>query len=544
MLFKYPLNDAKNYSSVFYFQRNPSDYLARKKEKEEEEQKEKSRFARRSKSSADKDYVAKRRSYVTERDESDIKERKSKRGSYTFDHTYDSVPKRTEKSQRRSLNLTDSHIPKPVKSDSILKTESLKKTRAPLPPGKVQANSTEKLKSSAPQPPTVKQKEKFQEPQVVDNHIIEPETVPPVNTQREIEIKPQKEEEKVTAPSETGPVKPSRPPRKKKEAPKQPSLDEKQSDLVRDTSNTTENLVSDTPEKREVILDQVLSDEKIDQVTLQEEFVVEQSDHVESGTYTFRQVQIVNPEELQVSGNTEDISDKNIKGIIKKSNRDTSSESDNPSFESANIEVKDNSQGDVFDAGIESEYIINKPGKSLPDNIADTISLTSLTSVESAAPPLPESIPPVLPDIPPPTPVLSRKIEVKNPHIEIEEKTQPTMMEDTEVEEEIIQIQSSSKVQSEAPSTREEVVSPHSQKVAEMRDQFFGVNKSPPPVISAEETVPTKTAMDVYLNDLQLEAKTKELEEAASDSDVSDSEDKFDFQAVFIPGKYMLLTVF
>jgi hypothetical protein len=45
--------------------------------------------------------------------------------------------------------------------------------------------------------------------------------------------------------------------------------------------------------------------------------------------------------------------------------------------------------------------------------------------------------------------------------------------------------------------------------------------------------------MDVYLNDLKLEAKTKEFEE--ENSDISDSEkeddyDKVEFKAIFIPG--------
>lgn len=536
---------------LFFLQRNPSDYLARKKEKEEEEQKEKSRFARRSKSSADKDYIAKRRSYVTERDESDFKERKSKRGSYTFDHSYDSEPKRTEKSQRRSLNLTESHIPKPVKTDS--KTESLKKSRAPLPPSVPQSNSSSK--STAPKPPVKQQTEpesspdSSQEPQTENKNIPETNIVPPVKGCEQIEVQIQKEETEVVESAKPGPVKPSRPPRKKKEAPKQPSFTGKEHDFVSDsyTSNTTTDFVSDTQRQREVISHHVPSDGEIDQVTVEEEIVVGQSNPVESGTYTFRQVQIVNPAEVQVSSKTEDISysDQNVKGILKKSNWDTSSENNNLENNiSAKTEInsKDNIHRDVFDGEIESEYIINKSGRSLPDNIADTISLTSLTSVESAAPPLPESIPPLLPDIPPPTPVLSRKIEVRKPHIDIEEKTQLTM-EDTGVEEEIIQIQSSAKVQSEASSSREEVVSPHSQKMAEMRDQFFGVSKSPPPVIVAEENVPTKTAMDVYLNDLQLEAKTKELEEAGSDSDMSDSEDKVEFEAVFIPGKCRLIKI-
>jgi hypothetical protein len=37
------------------------------------------------------------------------------------------------------------------------------------------------------------------------------------------------------------------------------------------------------------------------QVTLQEEFVSQQSDIVESGTFTLKQVEIINPEEIQSS---------------------------------------------------------------------------------------------------------------------------------------------------------------------------------------------------------------------------------------------------
>jgi hypothetical protein len=51
------------------------------------------RFQRRSKSSADKDYVAKRRSYVIDKDDSDTKDRGSKKGSYTLDHSVDTEPK-------------------------------------------------------------------------------------------------------------------------------------------------------------------------------------------------------------------------------------------------------------------------------------------------------------------------------------------------------------------------------------------------------------------------------------------------------------------
>jgi hypothetical protein len=129
---------------------------------------------------------------------------------------------------------------------------------------------------------------------------------------------------------------------------------------------------------------------------------------------------------------------------------------------------------------------------------------------------------------------LSRKIEVHQPDIQIEKKSSTVTMENAKVEKEIVQIQSSAQVQNEPPTSREGVISPHSQKVADLRAEFFGMSKSPPPVISAETT-----GMDVYLNDLKLEAKTKEFEE--EDSDISDSEeeddyDKVGFKAILIPG--------
>ena len=310
-------------------------------------------------------------------------------------------------------------------------------------------------------------------------------------------------------------------------------------------------------------LDEVKSDcEQIlnNQVSVQEEFVSEQSDIVLSGTFTFKQVQIINPDVISASQDTDDNnfrdddqalldglqSDTNIKGILKKKNQNKVIEVETNKTNSEVLESItprreiDNSQDDFISDDLidvsegldESEIIINRSEKSLPDVLADTI---SLTSIESAAPPLPESTPPSLPVIPPPTPVLSRKIEVRQPHIDIEKKADLITMEDQQIEEEIIQIQSSAKVQSAAPSNREEVISPHSQRVADMRAEFFGISKSLPLVKTEEENVPDTTGMDVYLNDLQLEAKTKELEE--NDSDLSDTEeDRKDFEAVFTPG--------
>ncbi|XP_052100516.1 uncharacterized protein LOC127734587 isoform X3 [Mytilus californianus] len=576
--------------------RNPSDYLARKKEKEEEEQKEKSRFARRSKSSTDKDYVAKRRSYVIEKDDSDFKERKSKRGSYTFDHSYDTETKtKVEKPQRRSLKSAESHIPKPV-----TKSESLKKTRAPQPPSTNQ--TSERPKSPAPQPPAVNetQQETKKSPESVKSASIEPlielpvKSESPISTPRESQVEDTHIISQVNSPRETqsetlnkhdqssalsreplisvettsktgAPGKPNRPPRKKKEVAPQPTVPVK-TIQVTDDLNTNKIQVSedilDKTKVSEIVSDQgdnISSEDKEarlqihnNQISQQEEKIVEEESYiVESGTYTFRQVQIVNPDvvstELSTADKNSDFkkvenfevvsdtqNDKNIKGILKKKEKVIESTK-------ADIIVKESytgvntSQGNYMTDDLvdfnEGYGDITQSEKSLPDHLADTISLTSLTSLESVPPPLPDSTPPFLPDIPPPTPVLSRKIEVRKPDIQFEQNTNLAMMEAVEVEEEIMEIQSSSQVQSEAPSTRDEVISPHSQKVAELRDDFFGISKSPPP---AEATA--LTDMDVYLNDLQLEAKTKELE-VEVDSDLSDTEeDKIGFEAIFTPG--------
>jgi hypothetical protein len=83
---------------------------------------------------------------------------------------------------------------------------------------------------------------------------------------------------------------------------------------------------------------QLLVVEMIDdnQVTLQEEFVSQQSDIVESGTFTLKQVEIINPEEIQSSSDkitdrgeedsplfvNETQGEKNFKGILKRKNQD------------------------------------------------------------------------------------------------------------------------------------------------------------------------------------------------------------------------------
>ncbi|XP_061174975.1 uncharacterized protein LOC133184124 isoform X2 [Saccostrea echinata] len=123
--------------------RNPSDYLARKKEKEEEEQREKQKFPRRSKSSADKDYTAKRRSYIPDRKNEDsdaAREKRLNRRSLNLEN-------RTEKSRAPDRPLS-SHLrsdkPEPKSrtqpetetstSTSPTRLASTKKTRAPPPP--------------------------------------------------------------------------------------------------------------------------------------------------------------------------------------------------------------------------------------------------------------------------------------------------------------------------------------------------------------------------------------------------------------------------
>lgn len=616
-----------------FFQRNPSDYLARKKEKEEEEQKEKSRFPRRSKSSADKDYVAKRRSYVIEKDDSDTKDKKSKRGSYTFDHSFDTEPKtRQDRTQRRSLKSFESQIPKPVKSDSPVKNESIKKTRAPLPPSKGSGSasspersvsSPERPKSPAPQPPTVKsprqQRQESPPPALVESQPaidklketpdtetqfsspvdstrdsvpvqqstaqsqeqVEPKLNSPTYSPRESQhdIVDSQSVSLVSSPRESQPTfsrqsqqpdspkrdsvdshekqsqipiygKPDRPPRKKNIAP-QPSI----SDVIQTSEEISDQVDnSEIISKNNDVCDRVVIDDN--QVTLQEEFVLQQSATVESGTFTFKQVEIINPEEIQSSSDkntdlreedsplfvNETQSEKNIKGILKRKNQDKTepSISDIEVLENHSVEkIANNSQENIISNNLidddldEREIIITHSEKSLPD----TVSLTSLTSIESVPPPLPDTIPPFLPEIPPPTPVLSRKIEVRQPDIPIEQKSSTVVMENAEVEEEIVQIQSSAQVQNEPPTSREGVISPHSQKVADLRAEFFGMSKSPPPVVSIEE--PETTGMDVYLNDLKLEAKTKEFEEEDSDISVSEEEedyDKVEFKAIFIPG--------
>ncbi|XP_062603723.1 uncharacterized protein LOC134265519, partial [Saccostrea cucullata] len=123
--------------------RNPSDYLARKKEKEEEEQREKQKFPRRSKSSADKDYTAKRRSYVLDRKNEDSEAAREKR----LNRRSLNLENRTEKSRAPDRPLSSplkSDKPEP-KSRTCPETEtststsptrlaSTKKTRAPPPP--------------------------------------------------------------------------------------------------------------------------------------------------------------------------------------------------------------------------------------------------------------------------------------------------------------------------------------------------------------------------------------------------------------------------
>ncbi|KAK3089918.1 hypothetical protein FSP39_007645 [Pinctada imbricata] len=116
------LNDETRGKLIF---RNPSDYLARKKEKEEEEQKDKSKFPRRSKSSADKDYVPKRRSYISDRKngESELSEKRL---------------------NRRSLNLEQNKVPdRPVRvSDSQIGTRDQRRRERPLSTEvKVETNS-------------------------------------------------------------------------------------------------------------------------------------------------------------------------------------------------------------------------------------------------------------------------------------------------------------------------------------------------------------------------------------------------------------------
>lgn len=508
---------------------------------------------------------------MIEKDDSDFKERKSKRGSYTFDHSYDTeIKTKIEKPQRRSLKSAESHIPKPV-----TKSESLKKTRAPQPPGKNQ--TSERPKSPAPQPPTVNETKNSPDSSTPVEPLIElaVKSESPISTPRESQIEHTHIVSQVNSPRETqpdildkqdqsskeplisvettsktssAPGKPNRPPRKKKEVAPQPTVPVKTEDL--NTNKVSEDILDKT-KVSEIVSDQgdnISSEDKEarvqihnNQITQQEgKLIEEESLIVESGTYSFRQVQIVNPDAVSTELGTTDRNsdskkveyfevvsdtqnDKNIKGILKKEKVIESSKADivvRETYSGVNT-----SQGDYitdnlvdFNEGY-GDNIVTQSEKSLPDHLADTISLTSLTSLESVPPPLPDSTPPFLPDIPPPTPVLSRKIEVRKPDIQFKQDTSLAMMETAEIEEEMVEIQSSSQVQSEAPSTRDEVISPHSQKVAELRDDFFGISKSPPP---AEST--TLTDMDVYLNDLQLEAKTKALEEV--DSDLSETEEE------------------
>jgi hypothetical protein len=547
-----------------FFQRNPSDYLARKKEKEEEEQKEKSRSQRRSTGSADNDSGAKRRSYVIDKDDSDTKDRGSKKGSYTLDHSVDTEPKkyRQDRKPRESYK-------------SLAKNEFLKKTRGPLPLPPV--SSPERLKFQAPQPPTVKsprqQRQESPPPTVKSPRQQRQEAPPTVKSPRQQRqesppptVKSPRQQRQEAPPTVKSPR------QQRQESPpveSQPAIDQlKETPDTKTQSQRKKNIapqpsipnviqtskeISDQVDNSEIIsknnevCDHVIDD---NQVTLQEEIVSQQSDIVESGTFTFKQVEIINPQSSSDKNTdqreedsplfvNETQGEKNIKGILKRKNQDKTE----PSI--SNIEVLENhcvkkiannsQENNISNNLIENDLderdiIITHSEKTLPD----TISLTSLTSIESEPPPLPDTIPPLLPDICPPTPVLSRKIEVHQPDIQIEKKSSTVTMENAKVEKEIVQIQSSAQVQNEPPTSREGVISPHSQKVADLRAEFFGMSKSPPPVISAETT-----GMDVYLNDLKLEAKTKEFEE--EDSDISDSEeeddyDKVGFKAIFIPG--------
>lgn len=148
-------------------QRNPSDYLARKKAKEEEEQ-EKSK-PKRSKSSIDSEYAVKRRSWIDRRkdlNDATTQEIRSKRLSLNLDHKTDSgvSPRKTppDRPQRLPVRLSDSQIPVatdrsrrdlnpadvsesaeskvPVRtprratSPTTSPSRSTKKTRAPPPP--------------------------------------------------------------------------------------------------------------------------------------------------------------------------------------------------------------------------------------------------------------------------------------------------------------------------------------------------------------------------------------------------------------------------
>ena len=115
------------------FQRNPSDYLARKKE--EEEQQEKGKVARRSKSSAESYDVTKRRSYTDRRKEETLSELKAKRRSANFEFTSQTVKERAIPSPRRPAperpkqlpvrtNSTEAEIPKAPERRRSRKAES------------------------------------------------------------------------------------------------------------------------------------------------------------------------------------------------------------------------------------------------------------------------------------------------------------------------------------------------------------------------------------------------------------------------------------
>ena len=521
---------------LFYLQRNPSDYLARKREKEEEEQREKNKYPRRSKSTADKDYAAKRRSYVIDRkgDESDAaaREKRLNRRSLNFDHK--PPPERPQQpvsrvtdgqsnEQRRkerplSVEVNSGTKPTTSPSTSPTRLSSTKKTRAPPPPCSPTGSSAAGAKVSPNGNP------------LKESRIPVPQS-PSGDTPR----RPPRRKgsgKSPEAPSPTGSVKsgrksflfssdPSVKIDKKSDAKQDKSKEEVEVKTNSEPSTVVEKEKEIVPEIKKTVENNIVIEKKNTTIEVQEEIVLPvQKPTEESAVDTVKLDNLevnrtVKSDIPVVNGDFEvDTSD-----LTKKDNSvDTVPDTSDLTTAVENIVTTQDSCVEEDQVSI-PESLDPKKETPAPSASRDNLSLdipssdtVSLCSVDSIPPDLPQTAPPNLP-------FLSEPNGPQSP-----------------IEEEVVEIVTSPRVET-SPVETVIVQEDSSPSFSEFKSEFLSKSSNSTPVIMEEVTVEPQTngeSLDMVVNDLAIDVKMKKQIGSDEDSDLSDIENQ---NGSFSPGK-------
>ena len=508
--------------------------MARKREKEEEEQREKNKYPRRSKSTADKDYAAKRRSYVIDRksDESDAaaREKRLNRRSLNLDHK--PPPERPQqpasrvtdgqsKEQRRkerplSVEVNAGTKPTTSPSTSPTRLSSTKKTRAPPPPcsptgssaagAKVSPNGNPLKESRIPvpqspsgdtprRPPRRKGSGKSPEAPSPTGSVKSGRksflfsSDPSVKIDKKSDVKPEKSKEGVEV--------------------QQNTAVEKEEEIVSEIKKTVEsdiiiekkNAAIEVQEEIVLPVQKVTEESAVDTVKL---------DKLEVNRTVKSDIPVVNGD-LEV--NTSDLTKKDNSADVPDTSDLTTAVENITTTRDSRVEEDQVSIPESLD--LKREPLAppaSRDNLSLDIPSSDTV---SLCSVDSIPPDLPQTAPPNLP-------FFSEPNGPQSP-----------------IEEEVVEIVTSPRVET-SPVETVIVQEDSSPSFSEFKSEFFSKSSNSTPVIMEEESVEPQTngeSLDMVVSDLAIDVKMKKQIGSDEDSDLSDIENQ---NGSFSPGKLIL----